>query len=98
MDWVTHNFGTLAFVELFAKALETHRDLGMKMDFAIGPNQGQGVPARSDDEGLQWDLVSNRRIGFMRSGTDNHDRFRLSPTAQATPVRTVQCQAGGLEN
>jgi hypothetical protein len=27
------------------------------MDVALGPNQGQGVPARPDDEGLQWDLV-----------------------------------------
>ena len=26
------------------------------MDFAIGPNQGAGVPAEFDDEGLQWDL------------------------------------------
>lgn len=27
------------------------------MDFALGPNQGQGVPAEYNDEGLQWDLV-----------------------------------------
>jgi hypothetical protein len=26
------------------------------MDFAMGPNQGQGVPANEDDEGLMWDL------------------------------------------
>lgn len=26
------------------------------MDFALGPNQGQGVPAHSDDDGLMWDL------------------------------------------
>ncbi|KAF5864585.1 hypothetical protein ETB97_007143 [Aspergillus alliaceus] len=38
-------------------ALEAHRDAGMVMDFAIGPNQGQGVPAAPTDEGLQWDLI-----------------------------------------
>jgi hypothetical protein len=27
------------------------------MDFALGPNQGQGVPAEPDNEGLQWDMV-----------------------------------------
>jgi len=26
------------------------------MDFAMGPNQGQGVPAHEDDDGLMWDL------------------------------------------
>jgi hypothetical protein len=57
-DWVTYNFGTPAFNRLFVKALQTHRELSMKMDFSLGPNQGQGVPADSRDEGLQWDLVS----------------------------------------
>lgn len=28
------------------------------MDFAMGPNQGQGVPAHPDDDGLQWDLFA----------------------------------------
>lgn len=28
------------------------------MDFAMGPNQGQGVPAPEDSDGLSWDLVS----------------------------------------
>lgn len=26
------------------------------MDFAVGPNQGQGVPAEAENEGLMWDL------------------------------------------
>lgn len=57
-DWETYNFGTSAFNELFITALEKHQELGTKMDFAIGPNQGQGVPCQIDDEGLQWDLAS----------------------------------------
>lgn len=28
------------------------------MDFALGPNQGQGVPAVEDSDGLMWDLSS----------------------------------------
>lgn len=57
-DWAKYGFGTPAFHNLFRRALQAHRDNGMVMDFAIGPNQGQGVPAEPDDEGLQWDLVS----------------------------------------
>lgn len=56
-DWSASNFGTPQFAAVFGAALEAHRDHGLVMDFAIGPNQGQGVPARADDEGLQWDLV-----------------------------------------
>lgn len=56
-DWSTYNFGTPAFQTIFRAALEAHKENGMFMDFALGPNQGQGVPAQTDDEGLQWDLV-----------------------------------------
>jgi hypothetical protein len=57
IDWCTHNFGSVSFRNLFKTALEAHRDNGLVMDFALGPNQGQGVPANKDDEGLHWDLV-----------------------------------------
>lgn len=56
-DWSTYGFGTPAFQKIFRAALEAHNDAGLVMDFALGPNQGQGVPAEPDDEGLQWDLV-----------------------------------------
>ncbi|KAH8729876.1 hypothetical protein BGZ61DRAFT_569735 [Ilyonectria robusta] len=56
-DWSTYNFGTPAFVKLFERVLEAHDRDGLVMDFALGPNQGQGVPASPDDEGLQWDMV-----------------------------------------
>lgn len=58
VNWSTYGFGTPAHLELFTSALEAHKDAGMVMDFALGPNQGQGIPAHPDDEGLQWDLVS----------------------------------------
>ncbi|KKA22163.1 hypothetical protein T310_3800 [Rasamsonia emersonii CBS 393.64] len=56
-DWVRYGFGTPAFRQVFRAALEAHRENGLVMDFALGPNQGQGVPAEYDDEGLQWDLA-----------------------------------------
>ncbi|KAJ1713078.1 hypothetical protein NYO67_4773 [Aspergillus flavus] len=55
-DWVTYGFGTPAFVDIFKAALQAHKDAGLVMDFPLGPNQGQGVPASPGDEGLQWDL------------------------------------------
>lgn len=57
-DWSTYGFGTRAFSEMFLAALQAHQESGLVMDFPLGPNQGQGVPADPDDEGLQWDLVS----------------------------------------
>lgn len=58
-DWSTYGFGTKAFKDIFVGSLQAHKDNGMTMDFAIGPNQGQGVPADFYDDGLQWDLVRN---------------------------------------
>jgi hypothetical protein len=48
-DWSTYGFGTPTFREMFHSALDAHAQAGMVMDFALGPNQGQGVPAKPDD-------------------------------------------------
>ncbi|PYI25918.1 hypothetical protein BP00DRAFT_461432 [Aspergillus indologenus CBS 114.80] len=56
-DWVTYGFGTPAYLKMFKAALQAYKEAGLAMDFPLGPNQGQGVPARYDDEGLQWDLA-----------------------------------------
>lgn len=56
-DWLTYGFGTPAFNNIFRAALTAHQEGGLIMDFPLGPNQGQGVPAYADNEGLQWDLV-----------------------------------------
>lgn len=58
-NWSKYGFGTPAFRELFLAALRAHKEAGLAMDFALGPNQGQGVPADPTDEGLQWDLVGD---------------------------------------
>ncbi|EXK85159.1 hypothetical protein FOQG_10813 [Fusarium oxysporum f. sp. raphani 54005] len=56
-DWATYGFGSPAFVDVLEQAAKAHVSHGLKMDFALDPNQGQGVPADPDEEGLQWDLV-----------------------------------------
>lgn len=61
VDWVKYGFGTPASNGPFKAALEAHRDSDTFMDFAMGPNQGQGVPAEMDNPGLQWDLVRTRQ-------------------------------------
>jgi hypothetical protein len=67
-DWTKDGFGTPTFHKMFLAALEAHKEAGLVMDFPLGPNQGQGVPADPSDEGLQWDLVSACRINgvFLR--------------------------------
>jgi len=59
VNWSTYGFGTPPYLNVFRSAMEGHRDTGTLMDFPLGPNQAQGVPAERDDEGLQWDLVPN---------------------------------------
>ncbi|KAL0777299.1 hypothetical protein CaCOL14_006817 [Colletotrichum acutatum] len=58
VNWSTYGFGTPAHLSLFTSALKAHKHAGLVMDFSLGPNQGQGIPAHPEDEGLQWDLVS----------------------------------------
>lgn len=65
-NWSKDGFGTPTFRNMFLAALQAHRDAGLAMDFALGPNQGQGVPADPADEGLQWDLVSAKCGGPQR--------------------------------
>lgn len=56
-NWSKDGFGTPAFKRMFLAALQAHKEAGLAIDFALDPNQGQGVPADPADEGLQWDLV-----------------------------------------
>lgn len=57
-DWAKYGFGTPAFNKVFKASLQAAKNAGIKMDFALGPNQGQGVPSNTTDYGLHWDLVS----------------------------------------
>ncbi|KAF2671303.1 hypothetical protein BT63DRAFT_385815, partial [Microthyrium microscopicum] len=62
LDWsVTgpeaSGFGGRKFVAILEAVLQEAKASGILVDLALGPNQGQGVPAAEDDIGKQWDLV-----------------------------------------
>ncbi|KAI0839450.1 hypothetical protein F5Y06DRAFT_303174 [Hypoxylon sp. FL0890] len=57
-DWNIYGYGTPAYREVLKAALEAHKDNDLVMDFSMGPQSGQGVPAEPDNPGLAWDLVS----------------------------------------
>lgn len=38
-------------------ALQTSNSSGLLLDFPLGPNQGAGVPAPSDSQGLLWEVL-----------------------------------------
>lgn len=56
-DWSIYGFGTPAFRSLFKAALNSTAAHGLVFDFALGPNQGAGVPAVPESEGLAMELV-----------------------------------------
>ncbi|RAK79989.1 uncharacterized protein BO72DRAFT_525668 [Aspergillus fijiensis CBS 313.89] len=58
-DWTQYGFGSPAWKNLSLTVLRTAKELGLVVDFAVGPNQGAGVPAPYHDEGLLWDLAAN---------------------------------------
>ncbi|KAK5129265.1 hypothetical protein LTR08_003644 [Meristemomyces frigidus] len=55
-DWTKYGWGTEAWKNLLDAALRATKEQGLIMDFAIGPNQGAGVPAERNDPGIMWDL------------------------------------------
>ncbi|KAL9068938.1 MAG: hypothetical protein Q9157_006341 [Trypethelium eluteriae] len=55
-NWEVYGWGTPAWKQVFDVVAQAHKDNGMIMDFAMGPNQGQGVPADPDNDGLMWDI------------------------------------------
>ncbi|RAL14117.1 uncharacterized protein BO97DRAFT_448686 [Aspergillus homomorphus CBS 101889] len=58
-DWTQYGFGSPAWKNMSLTVLRTAKELGLVVDFAVGPNQGAGVPAPYDDEGLLWDLAAH---------------------------------------
>ncbi|KAL5388557.1 hypothetical protein PMIN02_007683 [Paraphaeosphaeria minitans] len=56
VDWAQYGFGTSAWHEVFRAFVNAHRENDLIMDFAMGPNQGTGVPAPIEEDGLMWDI------------------------------------------
>ncbi|KAJ4350294.1 uncharacterized protein N0V89_008915 [Didymosphaeria variabile] len=56
-DWSIYGFGTVAFRKLFYAALNETAALHLSFDFALGANQGAGVPSAVQGPGLAKELV-----------------------------------------
>jgi len=56
-DWDLYGFGTPAFHDLFKSSLQAAQTSGARFDFAVGANQGAGVPAVVETPGLSMELV-----------------------------------------
>ena len=48
-NWNIYGFGTPAYNKILKTAAQATKDNGLIMDFAMGPQSGQGVPASSDN-------------------------------------------------
>jgi hypothetical protein len=96
-DWAAYGFGTPAFAKVFKASLQAAKDAGMRMDFAIGPSAGQGVPAETTDQGLHWDLVSccPLKLPSLRTNVSRHRSTLLFPTMAPTRVKFLD---GELES
>ncbi|KAK5096104.1 hypothetical protein LTS08_007710 [Lithohypha guttulata] len=55
-DWNIYGYGTPAYRDVLKAALQVHKDLGLVMDFSMGPQSGQGVPAEPYEPGLAYNL------------------------------------------
>ncbi|KAK3636141.1 hypothetical protein LTR56_014304 [Elasticomyces elasticus] len=58
VDWATYGFGTEAWNNVFQAFVKATEEAGSILDFAVGPNQGTGVPAIEDSDGLAWDIAA----------------------------------------
>ncbi|GKZ68760.1 hypothetical protein AnigIFM50267_003505 [Aspergillus niger] len=56
-DWTIFGFGSPAWKDLVDTVLTAAKECDLLVDLAIGPNQGAGVPAPYNDDGLLWDLA-----------------------------------------
>ncbi|KAJ5930057.1 secreted protein [Penicillium verhagenii] len=58
-DWTLFGFGSPPWTKMVDVILETAKEDNLIIDFANGPNQGAGVPAPYNSDGLLWDLAGH---------------------------------------
>ncbi|KAF2205690.1 hypothetical protein GQ43DRAFT_477176 [Delitschia confertaspora ATCC 74209] len=104
VDWAKYGFGTPAWQNVFRTFAQAHKDNNLVMDFALGPNQGTGVPAPADDEGLMWDIVAYN-LSVPIGGSFNSVlpgwgvgtlEAAIAGTVLSSAKRTVKDPPGGL--
>ncbi|KAH6720879.1 hypothetical protein BKA61DRAFT_570522 [Leptodontidium sp. MPI-SDFR-AT-0119] len=57
-DWSDYGFGTEAYNRVLKTALEAAKERNLLFDLAMGPESEQDVPAKIDNPGLAYDLVT----------------------------------------
>lgn len=67
-DWTKYGWGTDAWRNLTLFTLQECKARDLLLDFALGPNQGSGVPAEPESEGLMTDLIPFN-VSFPLNGT-----------------------------
>ncbi|PWY91931.1 hypothetical protein BO94DRAFT_555096 [Aspergillus sclerotioniger CBS 115572] len=70
-DWTVFGYGSPAWKNLVETVLTAAKEDGLLVDFAIGPNQGAGVPAPYNDDGLLWDLAGFNTTFSTDQGFDD---------------------------
>lgn len=64
--------------------MQASKDNDLILDFAIGPNQGTGVPAVEDSDGLEWDIAAyNVSVPLGGSFNDTLPGWGLGPLQAA---------------
>ncbi|KAK3074977.1 hypothetical protein LTR53_002146 [Teratosphaeriaceae sp. CCFEE 6253] len=58
VDWAEYGFGGEAWKHVLEAFVQATVDNGLILDLAIGPNQGTGVPAIENTDGLAWDIAA----------------------------------------
>ncbi|KAJ4354220.1 uncharacterized protein N0V89_005954 [Didymosphaeria variabile] len=80
-DWSRYGFGTAAFVDVFKNSLEAAQDAGILLDYALGPNQGQGVPSDPTTVGLAVELLMGQATVTPQEIFNAHIPQPLQPSA-----------------
>ncbi|KAF2113084.1 hypothetical protein BDV96DRAFT_150975 [Lophiotrema nucula] len=104
VDWAKYGFGGEAWYRVFRAFVQAHKDEDLIMDFAMGPNQGTGVPAPIDTEGLAWDLsafnttmpVGGAFDGVLPGWGSGELQAAVSATVLNSTVYSATDLAGGL--
>ncbi|KAJ6186560.1 hypothetical protein N7519_007861 [Penicillium mononematosum] len=78
---------------LLQVALEAAKENSVLVDIALGPNQGQGVPASPDADGIQWDLVP-----FVQKLPVNQTSERIPGWGEGELVACVLASADSKTN
>ena len=93
-DWNKYGFGTPAFNDIFKAALRVADEEGLTVDFAVGANQGQGVPSEPLTPGLAVHLVSGgyHLTYFVRFATRESAISDYLYRQWATPTSMVESQ------